>query len=75
MRDWNRIPEMHRLTMPTLIVTGTHDELGPACALRMHNALPNSTVVVFPNSSHTPFYEEPDDYFTHLKSFLSVQAT
>ena len=75
MKDWNRIPDMHRLTMPTLIVTGTHDELGPACALRMHNALPNSTVVVFPNSSHTPFYEEPDDYFTLLKSFLSVQAT
>ncbi|HBO91042.1 MAG TPA: proline iminopeptidase, partial [Acidobacteria bacterium] len=56
LKDWNRISEMARLKMPTLIITGTHDEIGPACALRMHNALPNSKVVVFPNSSHVPFY-------------------
>ena len=71
LKDWNRIPDMHRLTMPTLIVTGTHDEIGPACAIRMHNVLPNSEVVVFPNSSHVPFYEEPDDYFIALEEFLS----
>jgi len=74
LKDWNRIPEMARLKMPTLIITGTHDEIGPACALRMHNALPNSRVVVLPNSSHVPFYEEPDDYFASLKSFLSAQV-
>ena len=73
LKDWNRISEMARLKMPTLIITGTHDEIGPACALRMHNALPNSKVVVFPNSSHVPFYEEPGDYFAALRSFLSAQ--
>ena len=73
LKDWNRISEMARLEMPTLIITGTHDEIGPACALRMHNALPNSKVVVFPNSSHVPFYEEPEDYFAALRSFLSAQ--
>ena len=73
LKDWNRISEMARLKMPTLIITGTHDEIGPACALRMHNALPNSKVVVFPNSSHVPFYEEPEDYFAALRSFLSAQ--
>jgi proline iminopeptidase len=65
---------MHQLTMPILIVTGTHDEIGPACASRMHNVLPDSQVVVFPNSSHVPFYEEPDDYFTTLQDFLSAQT-
>ena len=73
LKDWNRISEMARLKMPTLIITGTHDEIGPACALRMHNALPNSKVVVFPNSSHVPFYEEPEDYFAALRNFLSAQ--
>lgn len=71
LKDWNRVPEMPLLTMPTLIITGTHDEIGPACALRMHNALPNSEVLVFPNSSHVPFYEEPESYFFHLENFLS----
>ncbi len=71
LKDWNRISDMHKLKMPALIVTGTHDEIGPACAIRMDNALPNSQVVVLPNSSHVPFYEEPDAYFTALKEFLS----
>ena len=74
LKDWNRIPDMHQLKMPTLIVTGTHDEIGPACALKMDNELPNSEVVIFPNSSHVPFYEEPDDYFDALKHFLGKQA-
>ena len=74
LKDWNRIPEMARLNIPTLIITGTHDEIGPACALRMHNTLPNSKVIVLPNSSHVPFYEEPDDYFATLRSFLSAQV-
>ena len=71
LKDWNRIADMYKLTMPTLIVTGTHDEIGPPCAIRMDKALPNSEVVVFPNSSHVPFYEEPHEYFAVLERFLA----
>ncbi len=70
LKDWNRIPDMHQLTMPALIITGTHDEIGPACAIRMDNAMPNSEVSVLPNSSHVPFFEEPEAYFTTLQDFL-----
>ena len=71
LKDWNRISDMDSLEMPTLIITGTHDEIGPACASRMNNVLPNSEVVVFHNSSHVPFYEESDLYFKELQIFLS----
>ena len=71
LKDWNRISDMDSLEMPTLIITGTHDEIGPACASRMNNVLPNSEVVVFHNSSHVPFYEEPALYFKELQIFLS----
>ena len=74
LKDWNRIPYMHQLKMPTLIITGTHDEIGPACALRMHNELPDSEVVVCPNSSHVPFYEEPKEYFSALQNFLERRS-
>ena len=71
LKDWNRIPDMHRIACPALIVVGQHDELTPACALRMKNALPDATVTVFPNSSHTPFYEEPEAYRETLLGFLA----
>jgi proline iminopeptidase len=73
LKDWNRIPDMHKIRQPTLVIAGQHDELTPACALRMHQVLPRSRIKIFPNSSHTPFYEEPAAYFPVLLDFLEQQ--
>lgn len=71
LKDWNRLKEMADFRMPVLITTGQHDELTPACALRMKLALDNAAELhVFPNSSHMPFYEEPQAYFPVLLDFL-----
>ncbi|WP_027667183.1 proline iminopeptidase-family hydrolase [Rhizobium leguminosarum] len=71
LKDWNRIPDLPRLTLPVLITTGEHDELTPACALRMKLALPNAELKVFANASHMPFYENPHDYYPALLDFLA----
>ena len=70
LKDWDRISEMKGVDTPSLITVGMHDELPPSCALKMHNALPNSIIKVFKNSSHMPFYEEPDEYFETLINFI-----
>ncbi len=70
LKDWNRVPDLHRITVPTLITCGQHDELTPACALRMKLHLPDAEIRVFPNSSHMPFYEEPGAYYPALLDFL-----
>ncbi|MCB8840375.1 proline iminopeptidase-family hydrolase [Aurantimonas sp. VKM B-3413] len=70
LKDWNRIPDMHRITVPTLITVGQHDELTPACAARMKHSLPDAELKVFPNSSHMPFFEEPQAFFPVLVDFL-----
>ncbi|MFX0541187.1 proline iminopeptidase-family hydrolase [Roseovarius sp. S4756] len=75
MAEWNRIPDMHKIEVPCLITTGQHDELTPACARRMHEALPNSEIQVFPNSSHMPFFEEPQAYYPALLKFLERAST
>jgi len=72
IKSWNRIADLPRLSQPALIMCGLHDELTPACSMRMHHALPNSRVKVFQNSSHTPFFEEPDAYFATLTEFLEA---
>lgn len=71
LKDWNRIPDLPDVTTPVLITTGEHDELTPACALRMKLALPNAELKVFANASHMPFYENPHDYYPALVDFLS----
>lgn len=71
LKDWNRIPDLPKITAPVLIVNGEHDELTPACALRMKTAMPHAQVSIMRNSSHMPFYENPEDYYRVLIDFLS----
>jgi len=70
MKDWNRVPDMHRIKVPALVLAGQYDELTPACSMKMHQALSNSEICIFKNSSHMPFFEEPEAYFDRLQSFL-----
>jgi proline iminopeptidase len=70
LKDWNRVPDLPKITAPTLITCGEHDELTPACALRMKLGLPNAELKVFANASHMPFYENPGDYYPALLAFL-----
>lgn len=68
--DWNRVPDLHRLTQPCLIVNGQHDVLTPACGRRMKEAMAQAEIRIFANSSHSPFYEEPEAYRATLLDFL-----
>lgn len=70
LKDWNRVPDLHRIEVPVLITVGRHDEITPACALRMKQHLPQAELTVFQNSSHMPFYEEPAEYDGVLLAFL-----
>ncbi|PKR90659.1 proline iminopeptidase [Pleomorphomonas diazotrophica] len=74
LKDWNRVSDLHKITVPTLITCGEHDELTPACALRMKLNLPNAELKVFANSSHMPFYENPRDYYPALLAFLGKHS-
>ena len=70
LKDWNRIPDMHRITQPCLITVGMHDELTPACAMRMRQALPDAELAIFKNSSHLAHWEEKEKYLQVLLDFL-----
>src|SRR3546814_12237452 len=71
-KDWSRLADMPGIQEPTLILCGQHDELTPACSMRMHHVLPNSRIRVFKNSAHMPFFEEPEAYFAELLGFLDA---
>ena len=73
LKDWNRIPNMHEIEVPALVLCGQYDELTAACALRMHNALPDSEITVLPNASHMAMYEVPELYLGRVRKFLDKQ--
>ena len=75
LKDWNRVPDLPGITVPVLITCGEHDELTPACALRMKLNLPDAQLSVIDNASHMPFYENPDGYYPVLVDFLARHRT
>jgi proline iminopeptidase len=70
LQYWNRLPDLHRLQVPTLVNAGLHDEVTPASAMRTARALPNSECHVYQDAAHVPYYECPDEYFAVLTNFL-----
>lgn len=70
IKDKNWLPALHRVTQPALVLCGQHDELTPACSMKLHAALPDARIKVFKHSSHTPMFEEPEAYRETLRAFL-----
>jgi proline iminopeptidase len=72
LKDWDRVADLHRVEQPVLIIVGEHDELTPACAMRMGQELADSRLVVIKNASHSSCFEEPEAYYSALVAFLDA---
>jgi proline iminopeptidase len=57
---------------PTLVINGRFDvDITPAVALKLHDAIPNSEFVIFEQSGHFSFYEEPEKFVRTVQDFLA----
>jgi proline iminopeptidase len=64
-------PELQKYNFPTLVMTGRYDiNVAPVVAYKIHKAIPGSQFVVFDQSGHLPFYEEPEKFVRSVESFL-----
>jgi proline-specific peptidase len=57
---------------PVLIITGEHDRTcTPRAAREMHACIPNSELAIISNAGHMSFIEQPDAYFSAVRSFFA----
>lgn len=64
--------QLHQLTVPVLITVGRHDWITPVEASEeLHGLLPNSELVIFENSGHSPQIEERDLWLATIRDFLT----
>lgn len=71
--SFNVLDDLPGLTMPTLVIGGTHDFITPPDpgASRIADLVPNAELALFDNSGHYPFMEEHDEFFGRLRAFLT----
>jgi proline iminopeptidase len=65
---------LKRLTVPTLITVGDHDECDPSMARDMNALIPGSKLVVLPNSGHMTFVDQPGAYLHAVDEFLGAKG-
>jgi proline iminopeptidase len=72
IRYWDSTPRLHTIKVPTLVTSGRYDEVTPRVARDMHSHIKGSKMVIFPKSSHLPFWEERKKFLGVLRRFLDA---
>ncbi|KAI0833601.1 proline-specific peptidase [Trametes gibbosa] len=75
LRGWTVIHRLQSIRIPTLVVNGRYDIAQERVVQPFVDNIPNSKWRIFGNSSHTPFWEEREEYMRVIGAFLADQET
>lgn len=73
LRGWDVRDRLSEIDVPTLVLTGSYDEISPAIARDIADRIPDADLVEFEESSHMPFWKQPDDHHEAVDAFLDEQ--
>jgi len=70
LRYWDVTDRLPQIRVPSLITGGKYDEITPRVLRPIQRGIPGSRLVIFPNSSHLPMWEERERYMQIVGRFL-----
>ena len=71
LKDWDITPELPRINVPTLVLSGRHDEATPDCVRPYKDRINGAEWVIFESSSHMPHVEETALCMATVGAFLA----
>jgi L-proline amide hydrolase len=71
LKDWDITRRLGEIRIPTLVITGEHDEATPAINRTVAGGIPGAESVIYPGGSHMAHVEDPEGYMRVLDDFLS----
>ncbi len=71
LKDWDITGRLGEIRIPTLVITGEHDEATPAINQTVSSGIRGSESVIYPGASHMAHVEDPDGYMRVLDGFLT----
>lgn len=75
LKDWSVVDEVHRIEVPTLLLTGRHDEATPVTVQPYSDRIPEVRWEVLEDSSHLPHLEEPERFREVVLDYLDGLLT
>lgn len=73
LKEWDIHDQLHKINVPTLLVSGAYDEATPAMVAEIHSRIPDVAWELFPESSHLPHIEEPARFKRIVNAFLDAK--
>jgi pimeloyl-ACP methyl ester carboxylesterase len=67
----DRLPGLEAVAVPTLVVVGDQDEPFLSPSRRMAEVIPDAELVVVPDAGHSPQFENPEQWWKALSTFLA----
>jgi L-proline amide hydrolase len=71
IKDWSIIDRLDRIAVPTLLISGRHDEATPAVVQPFADRVPDVRWRIFEESSHLPHIEETEAFLAEVAAFLT----
>lgn len=71
LKNWDIRPQLPRINVPTLLISGRHDEATPACVQPYKDLIQGARWVIFEASSHMPHVEEHAACMATVTAFLN----
>lgn len=72
LKTWSVIDRLPRIEVPTLLISGAHDEATEATVRPFADHIPDVRWHIFPQSSHMPHVEEFEDCMAVVGEFLAA---
>jgi len=69
--EWDLIPELESLNIPTLVIHGSYDMIPVDSSIAWVKAMPNARLLVIQDSGHMTHIERPDIFFPAVSRFLA----
>ena len=70
LHDWDSTDELHRIDIPTLLISGNDDESTPLINKTMYDRIPDCSWELIVHGTHLCNAEFPDEYNSAAESFL-----
>ncbi len=71
LQNWDITARLGEIRVPTLVLSGRHDEATPAIAATVRDGIPGAEGVIFEESSHMCHAEEPERFREVVSAFLA----
>jgi proline iminopeptidase len=72
--EYDLLPELEPIRIPTLIIHGEHDLIPAACAERIAHAIPTSRFVLLHDCGHFSYLERPELVHQEVCDFFAVSS-